>query len=216
MRVVYLHGFASGPSSTKARYFAGRLRKAGVQVTIPDLAEGDFEHLTITRQLEVVDREVAGRPVVLIGSSMGGYLAALYAASHPEVDRLVLLAPAFGFGRRWPEALGADAMQQWRNTGKREVFHYGEGRARELSYKLIDDAARYVDFPAVPQPVLIMHGVKDDVVPAEVSREFASRGAGNRRLVLFDSGHELTDVLERLWRETAEFLGLQASAGTGI
>lgn len=216
MRVVYLHGFASGPSSSKARYFAGRLRQAGVEVNIPDLAEGDFEHLTITRQLEVVEREAAGQPVVLIGSSMGGYLAALYAAAHAEVGRLVLLAPAFGFGRRWPGALGAQVMQQWRNTGKREVFHYGEGRLRELSYQLIEDAARYEDFPSVPQPVLILHGVKDEVVPAEVSREFAGRDAGNRRLVLLDSGHELTDVLERLWEETAEFLGLRASAGAGI
>ena len=31
---------------------------------------------------------------------MGGYLAALYASRHPEIDRMVLLAPAFGFGTR--------------------------------------------------------------------------------------------------------------------
>jgi pimeloyl-ACP methyl ester carboxylesterase len=164
----------------------------------------------------VVEREAAGRPVVLIGSSMGGYLAALYGARHPEVERLVLLAPAFGFARRWPESLGPQVVQQWRDTGWRDVFHYGEGRDRRLSYRIIEDGAGYEDFPVVPQPVLILHGTRDEVVPASASREFANRDSGNRRLVLLDSGHELTDVLERLWDETANFLGRRAPAGTGI
>jgi len=93
-RVVYLHGFASSPSSTKARYFREKLEAAGAVVDVPDLAEGDFQHLTITGQMRVLERVAGGRPVSLIGSSMGGYLAALYAARHTEVERLALLAPA--------------------------------------------------------------------------------------------------------------------------
>jgi len=65
--------------------------------------EGRFEALTISGQLQG-DR--AGRrrsSVILMGSSLGGYLAALYASRHPDqVERLVLLAPAFsspGAGR---------------------------------------------------------------------------------------------------------------------
>ena len=47
-----------------------------------------------------------GEPLVLMGSSLGGYLAALYAERHPKaVDRLVLIAPAFGFLQRWEGAL---------------------------------------------------------------------------------------------------------------
>src|SRR5690242_18341270 len=105
-RILYLHGFASGPRSSKARYFHERLTKAGARVEVPDLAAGDFERLTITGQLGVIARLAAGEPVSLIGSSLGGYLAALYAARHPEVRRVVLLAPGFAFARRWPEWLG--------------------------------------------------------------------------------------------------------------
>jgi len=47
-RILYLHGFASGPSSSKARYFRGRLEAAGAHVEVPDLAAGDFEHLTLS------------------------------------------------------------------------------------------------------------------------------------------------------------------------
>ena len=102
-RLLYLHGFASGPASKKARIFRDRFADAGIQLNVPDLAAGDFENLTITAQLGVVEREAGGGPVRLIGSSMGGYLAALYASRHPETERMVLLAPAFDFVRRWQE-----------------------------------------------------------------------------------------------------------------
>src|SRR5262245_28397540 len=83
MRYVYLHGFASGPQSRKAQFFREKLASVGVALEIPALDEGDFEHLTITRQLAFLTRLLLGEPVVLMGSSMGGYLAALYASHHP-------------------------------------------------------------------------------------------------------------------------------------
>ena len=93
MRVLYLHGFASGPSSGKAQWFRRAFAERGIELEIPDLVEGGFENLTITGQLGVIERAAKGEPVSLIGSSMGGYLAALYASRHPEAARLVLLAP---------------------------------------------------------------------------------------------------------------------------
>lgn len=210
--ILYLHGFASGPSSKKAQFFRLKFKGMGVSIGIPDLSEGDFERLTITGQLGVIERAARGRPVTLIGSSMGGYLAALYAARHPEVERLVLLAPAFGFARRWPEMLGVQAIENWRDTGVRTVFHYGEGRERHLSYRLIEDATQYEDFPDVSQPALVLHGTEDEVVPVILADEFA-RKRPNSRLVKLKSGHELTDVMERLWQETETFL-FPSGAGT--
>ena len=55
-RILYLHGFASGPQSSKARYFRSLLERAGARIDVPDLADGDFEHLTITSQLAMIDR----------------------------------------------------------------------------------------------------------------------------------------------------------------
>jgi pimeloyl-ACP methyl ester carboxylesterase len=204
--ILYLHGFASGPASSKARYFQDHLERAGFAVTVPDLAEGDFEHLTITRQLTVIDRYAAGGPVHLIGSSMGGYLAALYAERHPEVSRLVLLAPAFEFIRRWPERLGAEGMEAWRRTGSIEVFHYGERRECRLGYWLIQDAAQYEDYPDFRQPALIFHGAHDDVVPPRVAREFAE-GRDQVRLEILDSGHDLLNVLDYMLPRVVAFLG---------
>lgn len=196
--MIYLHGFASGPGSKKAQYFRTRFAELGIPLEIPDLAAGDFEHLTIGGQLRVIERAAAGRPATLLGSSMGGYLAALYAARHPEVERLVLMAPAFGFLRRWK------SNEEWRRTGLLEVWHYGEKRRRLLHYGLIEDAARYEDYPRVAQPVLIFHGSRDETVPVEVSRAFA-QGKPNVRLEVLESDHELLNVLDPMWEETRRF-----------
>jgi pimeloyl-ACP methyl ester carboxylesterase len=203
--IVYLHGFASGPSSSKARRFRDALTAAGAAVTVPDLAAGDFEHLTISRQLEIIEQVAGDRPSRLVGSSMGGYLAALFAARRPSVERLVLLAPAFSFSRRWPEKLGAAEMDRWRSTDALEVFHYAEGRNRKLRYGLIKDAARYEDFPDFRQPALVFHGRCDDIVPVEYSQEFAL-GRSNVDLEVVDSGHDLLDVLDAIVPRAVAFL----------
>jgi len=204
--VIYLHGFASSPASSKARYFHDLLARAGASVSIPDLADDDFERLTISGQLDVLDQAVAGRRVHLMGSSLGGWLAALYAASHPQVERLVLLAPAFGFNRRWPERLGTAEMDRWRREGSLEVFHYGESRTRSIGYQLMEDAARYPDFPDVRQPVLIFHGAADDIVPFRYSEEFAKHRP-NVTLEVVDSGHDLLNVLQPIGERVREFFG---------
>jgi pimeloyl-ACP methyl ester carboxylesterase len=203
-RILYLHGFASSPASSKARFFAERLRAAGAEVEIPDLAEGDFEHLTLSAQLRLIERAAGPAPISLVGSSMGGYLAALYAARHPEVDRLVLLAPAFRFAKRWAERIGPAAVAAWRERPM-EVFHYGEGRKRLLSHQLLEDGETYEDFPDFHQPALIFHGAHDAVVPAEYSQTFAANHP-NAHLQIFDSGHELLNVLDLMAPQVCAFL----------
>jgi pimeloyl-ACP methyl ester carboxylesterase len=204
-RVVYLHGFASGPQSSKARYFRTFLRDAGADVAIPDLAGGDFEHITITCQLAVIDLAVDGGPVALIGSSLGGYLAALYAARHANVERIVLLAPAFGFAQRWPERLGPAEVAAWRRTGTIDVFHYAENRQRKLGYQLLADGERFEAYPDFTQPALIFHGSHDDTVPVTYSEEFAANHP-NATLEVLDAGHNLLNVLDYMAPKILRFL----------
>jgi hypothetical protein len=205
-RFIYLHGFASSPGSRKALFFEQRFRELGIGLEIPDLAEGDFRNLTLTAQLNVIARVSRDEPVSLIGSSMGGYLAALYAGRHPrQVEKLVLLAPAFSFATRWPETLGERSMEQWKRTNTLQVFHYSEGHEVELGYQLVEDASQYEAYPDVAQPVLIFQGRNDTVVPPEYAVRFAERHP-NARLRLLNSDHELGNVLDEMWMETEEFL----------
>jgi uncharacterized protein len=205
-RIVYLHGFASTPLSTKAQFFKRQFN--GADFEIPQLDQGDFENLTVTSQLQVVDKAVHGDPVILMGSSLGGYLAALYASRHANVERLVLLAPAFEFPARWRQRFSGGELDEWRRTGARNFYHYGYKSDRPLGYRFVEDSVQYEDAPDFGQPALIFHGLRDDVVPPEVSRRYAASHP-NVELKLVDSGHELTDVLEGIWNRTAMFLQFQ-------
>jgi pimeloyl-ACP methyl ester carboxylesterase len=203
--LVYLHGFASGPASTKAQFFRARLADVGVGLEIPDLAP-DFTHLTVTGMLAIVEELLAREPAVLLGSSLGGYLAALAAARQPaRVPALVLFAPAFAFAARWEASIGAAALARWRAAGTLPVFHYGRKREVPLDVALLDDARRYPPEPDVRCPVLAFAGRHDDAVPlADVERFAAARP--ERELVVMESGHELTDVLAPMWERTQVFL----------
>jgi hypothetical protein len=195
LRVVYLHGFASSPRSRKALFFADKLAALGFSVEIPDLAQGDFLHLTISNQLQVLERAARGEPLILIGSSMGGYLAALYAARHPEVDRLILLAPAFRFHELWTKEFGPERLRLWKEKGSIPIFHYGKQGNMLLGYQLMEDAAQFEAFPDFSQPGLLFHGTEDPLVPVSQSAAFSSAHP-NVRLIELPSGHELTDVLD--------------------
>jgi hypothetical protein len=204
-RLIYLHGFASGPGSHKAQLFRRRFAERGVRLEVPDLTAGDFEHLTVSGQLAVIERVAEGEPVRLMGSSLGGYLAALYAARHPEVERLVLMAPAFGFGRRFLDSLGQGEGESWRDSGGRAVFNYSTGREERLWWRLIEDALEFEEFPEVRQPTLVFHGRGDDQVPYALSEEFARRHT-QARLELLDDGHQLLGSVERIWGVARAFL----------
>jgi uncharacterized protein len=207
MRILYLHGFASGPGSGKAQWFRRAFAERGVELEVPDLVEGEFEALTITGQLAVIERTTRGEAVSLIGSSMGGYLAALYASRRPEVERLVLLAPAFHFPQRWPDELGAAKTAEWERTGRMEVFHYGEGRPMHIGWNLIEDGRLHEAEPSFSQPALIFHGTGDTVVPHAYSEAFAARHA-NVELQLLASDHQLTDSTQVIWDRMVKFFGL--------
>jgi hypothetical protein len=156
---------------------------------------------------------VAGLAEIAAGSiamGLGGYLAALYASRHPEVEKLVLLAPALNFPERFPLRFTKAEMEQWKRDGHKNFFHYGEKREVELNYGIVEDAAKYPSFPEFAQSALILHGTGDNVVLPSISQRFAETHP-NVRLVLLESGHELTDVLEVLWNELGSFCKFQTT-----
>lgn len=210
MQYIYLHGFASSPNSTKARDIGDRFTQIHTKLKIPDLNAGDFSQLTITRQIAQVAAEFSNdsTPVTLIGSSLGGLTAAYLGQEYLQVERLVLLAPAFGFLSHWLPKLGDEEVQRWQQEKYIMVYHYGEERSIPLSYNFVKDATQYQEnFLQRPIPTLILHGKKDEVIPIEASHDFA-RSRPWVELVELDSDHALSNVMEEIWQAIRLFCQL--------
>jgi pimeloyl-ACP methyl ester carboxylesterase len=214
MHIFYFHGFASSARSSKATFFAGKLRELGIELHTPDFNEPDFSTLTIARMVDQVSRAIAGisGPVVLIGSSMGAFVAVQTALRHPDrVSHLVLLAPALDFGGNRMRSLGEAGIDEWQRTGHLNVFHYGYGRMMPVHYELYADARRHDCVnAALAMPIQVFQGRRDDAVDPD-SVERWSRARPNVELHMLDDDHQLTASVGLIWEEMKRFLRLTGS-----
>ncbi len=208
--ILYLHGFASSPQSTKRAFLAAKFSEHGITLHSPDFNQPDFSTLTITRMLGQVTRlidDAVDEPIVLIGSSLGGFVAVQSALARPgRVARMVLLAPALDFSGNRLRELGDRGLEQWETSGELNVFHYGYGRMIPVDYALYTDACEYECVDArLDLPILIFQGRRDTAVsPAAVEQWAASRP--NVELQMLDDDHQLAASLDGIWRETTRFL----------
>lgn len=201
-KYIYLHGFASSPQSKKAQYLRDRFGEININLDIIDLNAGNFSELTLTRQIEQTKSAFPrdDSPVTIIGSSFGGLTAAWLAEKYPRVQRLILLAPAFGFPNSWLTKLGEDKIEQWQKSGYLSVYHYGEKREIPLNYQFLTDIQQYDESKLTRVvPTLILHGKKDDVIPIEASRNYVRQHPGVK-LIELESDHTLTDVMREIWQ----------------
>jgi pimeloyl-ACP methyl ester carboxylesterase len=211
--VVYLHGFASSPESSKAQRFRRELEARGVGFSCPDFNEPEFETLTTTRMLgQVRDalRQVKEGPIALVGSSLGAFVSVHAAARDTtgSIDRLILLAPALDFGGNRLRQLGPHGLDEWRRSGLLQVFHHGEGVEKQVGFARYEDAAGY-DAITLPTtlPTLVFQGDQDTSVDPVMVQEWA-RGRPLVDLRMLPDGHQLTESMDLIWNESAPFLGL--------
>lgn len=199
---LYLHGFASSPQSKKAQYLRDRFTGIGINLNVIDLNAGDFSHLTLTRQIEQAKSVFLpnNSPVTLIGSSFGGLTAAWLGEKYPQVQNLILLAPAFGFPLNWLSKLAKTQIKQWQESGYLSVYHYGKNQEIPLHYQFITDAQQYDESQLTRAlPTLILHGKNDEVIPIGASLNYAY----NRpwvKLIELESDHSLTNVMPKIWQ----------------
>ena len=208
MKYIYLHGFASSPDSAKARFIRDRFVEKQISLSVPDLNQNNFSELTLTRQIRQVSQEFSDVPVTLIGSSLGGLTAAWLGEKYPQIERLVLLAPAFGFLSHYLTRLGPEAVQHWQESGFLSVYHYSEKRSLPLSYQFVLDSQNHSDHALRRSiPTLILHGQQDEVIPLTASREYAQSRSWVE-LIELDSDHGLGDALPEIWSKIQVFCDL--------
>lgn len=215
LHYAYLHGFASSPRSKKgvalAEAFAGR----GLTLDLLELNRPSFGKLTLSAQLEEVASWAADKErVCLIGSSMGGWVAARFAEQNiSKIERLVLLAPGFEMVSRWPKLVGAQGMAAWRAHGA-FPFPDADKKPTPVHWGFLEDALSHPTSPAPARPTLVIHGRNDEVVPVETSRAWlaAHPSPDLVSLVEVDDDHQLTASTARIAAEVFGFFGLEPSA----
>ncbi|MDB5423548.1 MAG: hypothetical protein JWQ29_964, partial [Phenylobacterium sp.] len=171
--MVWLGGFRSDMTGTKAQALADWAADSGRAYLRFDYfghgaSEGDFAHGTITRWREdvlaVLDELTPGE-VVLVGSSMGGWLACLAAAVRPgQVKGLVLVAPAPDFTEKLMEPeIPPEGRAALRDAGVwLRPSEYGD--PYPITRGLLEDGARWSILPGpvpIEAPVRILQGGED-------------------------------------------------------
>jgi len=205
MQWIYLHGLASGPDSTKGRAFQSYFKERGISLHLPDLNTPDFYSMTVSTQMELVTSLFRPGPKTLFGSSLGGLVTLLLAEKHDDIERIILLAPAIGFLNRYAQELGAQALHDWKTTGRRSIFHYGKNQEMDWSSAILDDLQLHPARMERQIPCLIFHGLEDDVVPFQDSVAYLSANTA-ARLLLFHSDHQLTNALPLMLEESFRFI----------
>ncbi|KAJ1635877.1 Alpha/Beta hydrolase protein [Pavlovales sp. CCMP2436] len=198
MNMMYLHGWASGPGSAKGRLLAAALATRGVPLTVPNLNCPAFEQLTYTGALSAISEAAAlgTDRWNLVGSSMGGYLAARWAELHPErVNRLVLLCPGFDLLERLPIVFrDPNLYERWEREGCFSPGYGPDGPSSRISFDFVADARLYPARPRIKHPTLILHGVADNVIPLASSQLAACEHPECVQLVELEDGHDLVGV----------------------
>ncbi|MEB3293647.1 MAG: YqiA/YcfP family alpha/beta fold hydrolase [Synechococcales bacterium] len=145
--------------------------------------------------------------VTLIGSSLGGLIAAWVGECCPQVDRLILLAPAFGFLHHWLPKIQDPSLEEWRSQQWRSVYHYGTQRNEPLHYDFVVDLQQYDETQLQRAiPTLIVHGRQDEVIPIQASQTFAAQRS-YVELVELEDDHALAQIPEASWQKIEQFSG---------
>jgi alpha-beta hydrolase superfamily lysophospholipase len=215
--VILCHGMDSNKGSEKLVFLAREIAAAGVLALRFDFAyvgesSGCFEEITCSGEMD--DLKAAyelvqnhrGEKIALMGSSMGGTVALLFAAGKADIAALVTLAAPLhpeNFPRRM---LTAAQIRDWRECG------FTRYNGRRLNVSLLDDLEQ-LDLPraarAVTCPTLVLHGDADTVVPVEEAYELHGCLAAPKRLSILPGGdHRLSNpaLMERALKESLDWL----------
>jgi pimeloyl-ACP methyl ester carboxylesterase len=205
--IVWIGGFRSDMNGTKAVNLARWAEITGrsflrFDYTGHGLSSGEFKSGTISRwrsdALAVVDRLSAG-PLILVGSSMGAWIALLVAQARPDrIRAMALIAPAPDFTSKLIEpGLSDEARAALERDGVWTERTADDPEGYPLTRLLIEDGRRWSVLPGpidAPYPVRIIQGGQDKSVPLGHAMALAQalKGQDVKLELIPDGDHRLS------------------------
>ena len=219
--VVFCGGFMSDMTGTKATALEALCRARGQAFVRFDYlghgqSSGRFEDGTVGRWVDdavaILDHVAAG-PLVIVGSSMGGWV--MLRAAHaraPRVVGLIGIAAAPDFTRRMVEEDFSDEQRAaLARDGRVAISSDYDERPYVITQELIDNGNQLCVLNApidLACPVRLLHGLRDKAVPWQTSMRIMERLVSTDVVVTLvkDGDHRLSepDDLERLCKTVAE------------
>jgi pimeloyl-ACP methyl ester carboxylesterase len=200
--VILCHGMESNKNSEKLVWLGAALAGRGILALRFDFSyagesSGKFEDITYSGEVDdlraayaLVQSRQPGR-IAILGSSMGGSVALLFAAEEPAIAALVTVAAPVHPEQFPARTLTPKQIEQWRNQGF-TVYH-----GQRLNVSLLDDLERIHVLDAAARiacPVLIIHGDSDEVVPVREAHELnGCLPNAKQLLILPGADHRLSD-----------------------
>jgi pimeloyl-ACP methyl ester carboxylesterase len=219
--VVSVHGFGSVRMGEKPQALEAACARRGWTFAAFDFrghgessgTMADLRGSGLLADLELVRGYLAERGVRrvgLVGSSMGGWASAWFTRRHPEVvPACALIAPAFDFLHRCRANVSEPERLRWQQTGR--MRFQNDFVDTEMGYGLVEECDLFPMEDLVAEwsrPVLIFHGMQDDVIPYTLSVAFVERAACPQiELRLFKNGdHRLLAFKDEMAEAACQFL----------
>lgn len=205
--VVFLGGFMSDMTGTKARFldaFCAARNQAFLRFDYfgHGASSGDFSQATVGRWKEdvlaVIDGLSAG-PLVLVGSSLGGWLMLLAGLARPERIRALIgiaAAPDATEDLMW-QRFSPDIRATIATEGAVRLPSAYSEAGHLITRRLIEEGRLHLVMgAAIPLscPVRLLHGMADRDVPWQTSAALAERltGADVQLTLVKDGDHRLS------------------------
>lgn len=144
-QAIFAHGKESGPWGSKIQHLAAIAASHGFLVDSPDYSDLMDP---VARRDRLLARQPEGAPLVLVGSSMGGYVSAM-ACEALQPDALLLMAPALYLAGYPGEPAGCPADTVVVHGWHDDIVPLGSSiefaRARSAALHIVDDGHRLAD-----------------------------------------------------------------------
>ena len=206
--VIFLGGFKSDMTGSKALFLEAWCQQQGLGFLRFDYlghgaSSGRFQDGTIGRwrddALAVIDELTKG-PLILVGSSMGGWISLLLALKRPErIVGIITIAAAVDFTETliW-QRLPPTERERLRHDGVWQRPSEYSDEPYPITYQLIEEGRQHLllqqETIPIRCPLRLLHGMQDADVPWQTSTAIAERLASdNVRVELIKDGeHRLS------------------------